>query len=243
MSKNHKVRQGDCIDSISYKYGFLPSTVWDFAANSDIKQLRKDGNILQPGDVIIVPDLEERLESCGDQQKHSFKRHGVPAVLRMVFSRLVEPEEEETTQSTRPYDPSDYQDETQTESDPEYEPLTNTAYVLNLDGELSDGTSDGEGMVEIPILPDAKKAKVIFFIGTSDEVTYEVDLGHIDSIEIPLGQRKRLLNLGYRCSPKGDEPDDTLRQALKQFQKDNDLDTTGEADQSTQDKIVELHGS
>lgn len=82
----HTVRQGDCISSIADKYGFFPDTLWNHAENAQIKQKRKDPNVLLAGDEVFIPDKQEKTESCATEQRHRFRKKGVPAkfVLQLL---------------------------------------------------------------------------------------------------------------------------------------------------------------
>lgn len=79
------VRQGDCIASIADTHGFFPDTIWDHTENRELKELRKNPNVLAPGDRVHIPDLTERKERIATEKKHSFRRKGVPEVLRVQF--------------------------------------------------------------------------------------------------------------------------------------------------------------
>jgi N-acetylmuramoyl-L-alanine amidase len=92
---NHVVEQGDCLSSIAEQYGFFWSTLWNHADNSDLKQLRKDPNALLEGDVVVIPDKTAKEESCATEQKHKFKRKGVPAKMKIRMMLDDEPRKNE----------------------------------------------------------------------------------------------------------------------------------------------------
>jgi hypothetical protein len=96
MSKEHKVRQGECISSIADKYGFFPDTIWNDSANAQLKEKRKDPNVLYPGDVVVVPDKEMKEESGATETRHRFRRKGVPEVLKIVLRKEGEPRANES---------------------------------------------------------------------------------------------------------------------------------------------------
>ena len=79
----HIIRTGDCITSVADAHGFYWKTLWDHAQNSDLKQLRKDPNMVVAGDVVFVPELKPRQQSCSTAARHRFKKKGIPAVLRL----------------------------------------------------------------------------------------------------------------------------------------------------------------
>lgn len=88
-SKQHKVRQGDCISSIAEKNGLFWQTLWD--ANPDLQQIRNDPNLLQPGDIVLVPEKREGEQSGATEQKHTFRKKGVPAKLRLILEHNDQP--------------------------------------------------------------------------------------------------------------------------------------------------------
>jgi hypothetical protein len=89
--KKHIVKQGDCISSIAYRYGLFPDTIWNDPENSELKQKRKDPNVLFPGDVVYVRDKEIKEVSGGTEQRHRFRRKGIPEKLIIYFKTEDEP--------------------------------------------------------------------------------------------------------------------------------------------------------
>ena len=207
--KKYIVKQGDCISSIAFKYGFFPDTIWDDSKNSKLKQDRKDPNVLKPGDEVYVRDKEEKEESCASEKKHRFKRKGVPERLRIQFM------------------------------DEEDKPRANEAYVLEIDGELSEGQTDGDGKVEIPIPPNAKKGK-ISFRDSGDE--YELDLGDLDPITETSGIQARLSNLGFYKGDIDGKMSEELERAIHKFKEAKELEPNGRLDETTRSKIKEAYG-
>lgn len=243
MSERYTVRQGDCIDSIALRYGFFPDTLWNHGENAELKRKRKYGNVLEPGDEVFIPDLTVKYEDKATEAKHRFKRRGVPAVLRLVFKRPVEQDDDSSEPTGGRCEESVYEDSDPEEYEPEFEPLSDAPYVLVVDGNETTGTADGDGMVELSIPGDASSGKITFHQGTEDEISFDLGLGQLDPVTATKGQAQRLHNLGYQCPPDIETPDDVLKAALRRLQSENGLDETGEADQTTQDKLTELHGS
>ena len=86
MSSEHVVKTGECVSSIAFATGFFPGTIWDDPANADLKALRQDMNILNPGDVLVIPDKRPK-EATGDTGRvHRYKLRGMPIqfVLRLT---------------------------------------------------------------------------------------------------------------------------------------------------------------
>jgi hypothetical protein len=238
---DYEVQPGDCIDSIAFRHGHFWKTIWNHPDNQQLKSARKDPNVLLAGDRVSIPDLRPKQESGATEQRHRFKRKGVPAKLRVKFYRPVAPEPDENSGGGR-YDPSHYEGPPPPQP-VECEPIANAPFILNVDGRCTQDQSDGEGLVDVPIPPDASVGTIKFYPGMPEEVSFDVSLGGMDPIDTVIGVRKRLNNLGYTCLPVGDEVERSLRDALRQFQTAQDLTTSGEIDRATKDKLKEVHGS
>ena len=96
MAQNHTVKQGDCISSIAYEYGFFPDTIWNHPQNKELKEKRKDPNVLFPGDVVYVPDKRVKEVSKATDQQHRFRYKAGPAYLNLVLLYDGEPLANET---------------------------------------------------------------------------------------------------------------------------------------------------
>lgn len=81
--EEYKVRKGDSIASIAFERGLFPDTIWDDPKNKELKDKRKESDILMPGDIVYIREKEEKEESCATEKKHKFKRKGVPAKLQL----------------------------------------------------------------------------------------------------------------------------------------------------------------
>lgn len=79
----HVIKQGEGLSKIALQYGFAPETIWDFAPNAQLKQLREDGNILLPGDELWIPDKTMKWESRSTGQLHRFRLKATPAKFRL----------------------------------------------------------------------------------------------------------------------------------------------------------------
>ena len=114
------------------------------------------------------------------------------------------------------------------------QPRANIPYQLCVDGVSSTGTTDGDGFVEAKISPGAKQARIVLQDPKSD-IVYNMALGHLDPIDTPSGVAQRLANLGYGV---GDDP----AGSILAFQTDQQLQATGQVDDSTSSKLKDLFG-
>lgn len=78
----YTVRQGDCISSIAEEHGFFWQTLWD--SNPDLQKQRSDPNVLLPGDIIIIPELQTKQQTVATESRTRFKKLGVPAQIKLV---------------------------------------------------------------------------------------------------------------------------------------------------------------
>jgi hypothetical protein len=209
---NYVVREGDCMQSIAAAHGWLWESLWDLPENRALRDARQDPNCLLPGDRVHVPEPRPRTESGATEQKHTFRRKGLPAMLRLQF-----------------------QDEG--------EALANQPFVFRSElTEPYEGTTDGDGVAEVPIPTGARRGTLEVGQGDAKKVV-EVDLGHLDPHDSVSGVQARLNNLGYGAGEVDGELNGRTERALRQFQSRQGLEITGRPDDETCDKLRELNGS
>ena len=83
MPTQHVVEQGDCFSSIAEQYGISWKTIWNHPGNAELKQKRKDPNVLYPGDVVTVPDKDLKEEDRPVDARHKFKMDGEPTHIKI----------------------------------------------------------------------------------------------------------------------------------------------------------------
>ena len=83
MPKEYTIETGESTESVAYDNGLFWETVWNYPGNADLKSRREDPNILDQGDVLVVPDKRPKDEPGDTDQRHRFRRKGVPSVLRV----------------------------------------------------------------------------------------------------------------------------------------------------------------
>lgn len=152
MPVHYKVKQGDCISVIAYKFGFFPETIVSHSNNSKLRELRNEMEILCQDDEIFIPEKKQRTENCNTDQRHRFCRKGVPAILHIQLLDL------------------------------DLEPRAYLKVMLSVEEKSKWITTDDKGWIQEPILPNAKKAIITipedeenieyeFFLGGVDPIT------------------------------------------------------------------------
>lgn len=118
------------------------------------------------------------------------------------------------------------------------EPRANQSFTLTVDGNVVEGNTDANGMLQVHVPATAKAGELI--IGP-DKFQLLIDFGHLDPITEISGIQKRLNNLGYHCGDPDGTLNDATQDALADFQYRFGLDDTGQPDQATLDKLEEVY--
>ncbi len=214
MAQVHTVQQGECFTVIARKYGFADfRTIYDHPQNAELKRKRPDPNLLYPGDQIVIPDRALKTEDLPTGSSHRF----VVTATRRLLRINVE--------------------------DACGHHVGNEPYQLTVGGLELTGTTGGSGELEHPIPTDAEQARL-----TIKGHTFELDIAHLNPLTADSpdrgvsGAQGRLLNMGYDVGAVDGDLGSQTRQALEQFQRDNGLEVSGELDDATRAKLMELHG-
>jgi len=109
--------------------------------------------------------------------------------------------------------------------------IVNNSYVV-------EGTTNGDGVLEAQVPVLATSGRLV--IG-EDQFGIDLLFGHLDPASELSGIQQRLINLGYTCHDSHGEFGESTRTALRDFQDTHGLATSGELDEDTRARIVELH--
>lgn len=85
--KRHRVQQGECVLSLAAAYGLPWETLWNHPDNAELRAARQDPSVLAPGDVIALPDKEQKREQGATEQRHRFRKKGAAAKVRIQVKR------------------------------------------------------------------------------------------------------------------------------------------------------------
>ncbi|HKO55201.1 MAG TPA: peptidoglycan-binding domain-containing protein [Thermoanaerobaculia bacterium] len=208
------VEPGDCIVSIAARHGHLPDTIWNDPANQALKDGRDKGEVLLPGDRVTVMPLRIKEEPREAGAAYVFKRIGVPVKFTLVLQ------------------------------DDEGNAFAGKKYELTVEGKTQQGTSDDTGKIECFVDPLARDGELKVWLeepGLPNPWTQQVQLSALCPVAHTLGVQQRLANLGYYTGALDGIAGPGLAAAITLFQTEQQMEVTGEADQTTRDKLVELH--
>lgn len=129
--QRHVVKQGECVASIAFAYGFHPDTIWEAPENESLRQQRSSPHVLLPGDELVIPQKRKRTVSAPTGARHVFRRRAVPEIYRARFV------------------------------DAEQQPRAGVAYTFKAGSSVSEGTLDADGSFREWIPPDCDAAEII----------------------------------------------------------------------------------
>lgn len=115
-------------------------------------------------------------------------------------------------------------------------PIAGKPYTLTVDGRESTGVTDGDGVLDTFVAPDAHSGEIHL-----DNEVYALQLGTLDPVSELSGVKKRLNNLGWFCGDPDAPADAQLERALRQFQERMRLPVTGTPDAVTRERLQGLH--
>lgn len=244
---DYEVSPGECIHSIAFEHGLFWETLWNHPDNADLKGAGRTPSLLMVGDRLTVPPKTEKKETRPNEQRHKFKRKGVPAKLVLILMRPSD-EDDRVDEGTPPNRSVDG-----TSSDPEpvealpQQPWANAPWTCTIDGALSSGTTGSDGKIELSISPGAKQGRLVIDTDKPTQRVIMLNLGGLEPPDSVKGVMQRLSNLGFepggREPPTDDQGRDALRRAIESFQNANDMSPTGEVDSALIGKLKEVHGS
>lgn len=210
----YRVVQGDCASSIANQFGFRDfRTLWDAPDNAELRSLRPDPNVLFPGDVVVVPDHELRVEEAETGRRHTFVARGKSPVLRLRIETDQPLDYELVVERGEPFRG------TTDGSAPIVHPISASARSATLTlwpSSMSDKTPD-KGM-RIPVA-----------------------IGALDPIDEIAGVQGRLRNLGFYDGPLDNRLEDLTREGIRAFERYLGREETGEPTASLRAALVQHH--
>jgi murein DD-endopeptidase MepM/ murein hydrolase activator NlpD len=209
---SYTVKQGDCLSSIASRNHMAWQTIWDHADNKDLRELRKNPNVLRVGDVLEIPDKHQKQSAAAANSKHKFvvKRPETKLRFRVLAGG-------------KPVRSVAYM-------------LTVDDVVIDPGKEIK---TDFTGLVVAKIRAESTKAEIVL---AHRHTAYTLHLGHLDPVSETTGLQTRLYHLGYYPGALDGEPNPLLTVAVWLFQTANDILPTGQPNDDTLAAIEKAYG-
>ncbi|HMA94556.1 MAG TPA: peptidoglycan-binding protein [Polyangiaceae bacterium] len=215
MSIRHTVQPGECFASIAARYGFEDYTViYNHPANTKLKRIRPNPNVLFPGDVVAIPEPKPRELSLATGRVHPLKVRRPKKELRVVIKN------------------------------DRGEALASTPYNLQIDGRSTpeEGTTDGDGLLKHQV-PAGTQSVVVQIAELSLRMRLGSLAPLRDTPDRGVrGAQARLCNLGYNVGSIDGKLSRGTRAAIAMFQHDHEKPVDGELSPELIDLLLTEHG-
>lgn len=165
---DYLVEAGDSICSIAARNGHVPSTLWDDPANAELKNARKDPELLVPGDRMSIAAVRPKNVACATGELHVFRITGRKTTVTIYVE------------------------------DEEGAPFADKRYELVAGDATISGTTDDSGKLEATIDARARDGTLRVWLeepGLPDPYEREVRFGELPPADHPDGLQRRLANL------------------------------------------------
>ena len=219
----HHVRPGECLTSLAARYRLSDyRALHDHPQNAELKKLRKNPNILLPGDQVFVPDEPEpKMVEIATGKLHQFKVKQKQAKLRVYLQNE------------------------------DLEPYAQKRFEIRLGAVTLPGETTKEGLVEVDVPADQDRCTLAAWLFEPEDpddpdeppdVEYELWIGHLDPVTSITGLQARLDNLGFRCPVSGALGEETLA-AIERFRARHAVKPEGDApiDEPLLSKLAQMH--
>ena len=211
MKKYKKACPGDCVVSVALSEGLVPDDVWNHPDND---HLRKDPDRDVPEIVKVGQKIHLPEKTERKEQRAQDEKH--------TFKKSDVPVHLRVTLLDNG------------------EPRDNRDYVFEVNAQTRKGKTDDHGVLDEIIPFDATEATVRLK-GEDDGETYIFKLGFLQPVHCLNGVQARLHNLGYNTGPVDNLMGPITERAIKVFQRDEELEITGEPNDETLDALLERH--
>ena len=210
--RRYVVRQGDTLLRIALTFGLEPERIWREPKNAALID-KRDPDMLAPGDVLYLPPPPPPSLRVTPKTSNKFRAKLPEIEIRIAFHS-------------------------------ERGPLAGERYELTgIAQPPINGQLDGLGALSVKVPVDIEELELTL---VDRNVKHTISVGHLDPIDEPTGVEARLIHLGYGPIGQADPfvfgGDESLARAVEAFQRGHDLEPTGNAGETTQHKLRDVHG-
>ncbi|MBC7925517.1 MAG: peptidoglycan-binding protein [Bryobacteraceae bacterium] len=218
MGSWYTVLQGDCLSSIARRHGLTSwRRIYDAAENAAFRRRRPNPNVIEPGDVLFVPERELKDRQASTDKLHHYVARPDRTVLRILLA------------------------------DDDGHPYSECTYELafgetRLFGSAADGVIEHVIEQRIDPLPESARLTVWWEQSPRRRCTWNLLIGHLDPVETVSGIQARLNNLGFDSGPVDGITGPITRGAVRAFQTKQDLVVDGIAGPVTKARLKQVYG-
>jgi N-acetylmuramoyl-L-alanine amidase len=208
----YKVKQGDCLSRIAQRFHYTVDKLSKLPENKHLQENRRTKDILFPGDIVYIPEIEVRSEKASSGARHKYKLQPTP---KMEVALCLMSEER---------------------------PRVKLACKLVLEqrqgpANVVEAFTDENGVVrfDIPLWVNSGVLKI------DACESYHLLFANLDPVTTVSGAQQRLANLGHfvDCNNKFDE---NTQSAFLKFQKDEGITESGLLDDEMMTALENRHG-
>ncbi len=214
MQRLHVVQPGEWLGSIARNYGLAGAQdLYDFEANSHLRETRDDPNLVHPGDEVWVPATANavalHLNGDGVSRLSVTARAAAAETIEVVLR------------------------------DDDGDPVAATPYEFQIGGYHARGTTDDQGRVIQEF--DARYLSYGRYTLVVDGQSIDLAVGHLDPINTVRGVQGRLANLGFDPGAIDGRLGPRTRSAVCRFQSAHDLTVDGSLSNTLRDRLLSEH--
>ena len=216
MGRYYRIEEGDCLSSLARQHGFKSyHRIYDDPANADLRKKRPNPNLLYPGDVVFIPDLDHKHQSGATDTRHVFRLVRPKVKLRVKLL------------------------------DKKGQPYKYKKYRVDVAEKQFFGHTTSKGLVQEQIPADATEGTLHLWLADEEAehatTTMPLRIGYLDPVDEITGVQARLNHLGFDCGAVDGILGPKTAAALAAFQKSAGLKQTGELDAATRGKLQHAH--
>ncbi|MCH9681627.1 MAG: peptidoglycan-binding protein [Deltaproteobacteria bacterium] len=208
----HTIEAGQCLSTLAYRHGWVADALWE--QNPDLSAKRDSKNVLAAGDVVVIPPVRAKFESVQASKIYRLRRTAAVEQLEIRFLG-----DKDAPRKGEPY----------------------ILTIISDDGEeVRNNETNGKGVIRETLPSSTREVRIE--LGPKDQREHHIfRAAHLEPIDTPAGIQSRLFNLDFEVDEQRGELGPITTRAIAEFQREQGLDATGEADQATRDALVKLY--